>query len=277
MKRNPAALLGAGLLLTMILVSLLAPLLAPYDPVAIDPAHRLAPVSREHLLGTDTLGRDVLSRLLYGGRIALIMSLVAVTCTMLIGMSVGLVTGYYGGIIDDILTVVINILLALPGLSLMLAIAGVLGPGINSLFIAMVTTSWAGFARVVRGEVLRVREEGYVEAARALGASSTHIILRHILPNILGPVVVLATLRVGGFLLAVASLSFLGLGIQPPAPDWAVMLNDGRAYCRSRPLLVIAPGMCIVAAALGANLLGDALRDLLDARNEQHGNWRSLG
>ena len=271
--RNSLVLSGLIILGIIFLVTLLGPVLAPYDPMNVDPPNKLLPISIEHPLGTDILGRDVFSRLLYGGRIALSMTLVAVACIVFIGISVGVITGYYSGLIDEVISSCMNILLGLPGLSFMLAIAGVLGPGIRSLFIALVAVSWVSFARVVRGEVLKVREAGYIEAARAVGASNLYIITRYILPNILGPVLVLATLRMGNLMLSIAALSFLGLGVQPPTPDWAVMLNDGRAYFRSHPHQIIAPGLCIMMVALAANLLGDGLRDLLDVRLNNRKTW----
>ncbi|CAG7629611.1 Glutathione transport system permease protein GsiD [Paenibacillus solanacearum] len=272
-RMKPGDMLAGFILIAALLCSVLAPWLAPYDPNEIHMAERLAPLSADHWLGTDTLGRDVFSRILYGGRVCLVLALAVTAATMLIGLLIGTAAGYWGGWLDDAVQCLVSIFQGLPGLTLMLAIAGTLGPGVKSLFIALIMTSWPDFSRVVRGETMKLREEPYVEGIRALGAGHGYIVTRHILPNMLGPFIVLFTIRVGRVILSIASLSFLGLGLQPPTPDWGVMVNDARALFRSYPHLLIAPGLCIAAVSLSINWLGDRLRDRLDARNV---NERSL-
>jgi peptide/nickel transport system permease protein len=248
------------------LAAVLAPAITPFDPAAADPTLRLAPPSIEHPLGTDNLGRDVLSRLLFGSRWSLGTAALATVLVMTIGVAIGSVAGYYGGALDDLVGLVVDMLLAFPSLVLALAIAGMLGPGIVNVMIGLVSVWWVGYARVVRGLVLAVRERPFVEAARCLGAPDRRLILQHILPNVLPPVVVLATLEMGGIILAISGLSFLGLGAQPPTPEWGAMLNDGRPFLFSAPQLMIYPGLAISLVVIGFNLLGDGLRDVLDPR-----------
>ncbi|MCC0702813.1 MULTISPECIES: ABC transporter permease [unclassified Clostridioides] len=254
-------------LIIMILVAIFAPELAPYDSNKVQMDDRLMGISREHILGTDTLGRDILSRILYGARVSISLAFLATLLTMLFGSFVGIIAGYCGGIVDTIIQSIVNIFQGLPSLSFMIALAGVLGPGIKSLLIAIVFTSWAGFSRIVRGEVLKVKEEKYVEGARALGASHIYIILHYIIPNIFAPFIVLFAIRVGKSVLSMASLSFLGLGIQPPQADWGVMINDAKTHFRSYPNLLLAPGFSILLLCCSINLIGDALRDMFDEKS----------
>lgn len=270
MRRNKSILLPALVLGAILLASVLAPLLAPYDPGAIDVAAALQPPgSPGHLLGTDALGRDMLSRLLYGGRGAILTALAATVLSMAFGLVVGVLGGYFGGWLDWGLTVLTNIFQGLPGTCLMVAVAGVLGPGAEHLVLALVLTSWAGFSRVVRTETIRVREAPFVENLRALGAGPVRLLCCHVVPNLLPNLVVLFTTRLGRGVLSVAALSFLGLGLPPPAPDWSVMINDARLHYRSAPYLLIEPGVCILLLLLSLNLLGDALRDRLDGASEE--------
>ncbi len=262
-----------GLLSIIVLASVCAPLLAPYPPNATDMSVRLEGPSWAHPLGTDALGRDMLSRALYGGRTSLILALTATVLSMFCGMVLGILAGYYGGLIDWCTTVLANIFQGLPGTSFMIAIAGALGPSIESLLLALVLTSWAGFSRVVRTEVLRQREEPYIEGMRSLGSSDLRLIVCHILPNIMNNLLILFTTRVGRSVLTIAALSFLGLGVQPPTPDWSVMINDARLHYRSAPHLLLVPGMCIFLLMLSINMLGDVLRDHFDVRNEEVGEW----
>lgn len=269
MKRFPSFVVFAIFILTIVIaISIFAPWIAPYDPTEINMSNRFAPFSKEHLLGTDHLGRDILSRLIYGGRVTIFLTIVASFFTMVIGLFVGTIAGYFGGIIDEVMQFFVNLFQGLPGISFMLAIVGVLGPGMESLLIAIVLTSWADFSRVVRGEVLKIREQQYIEAITALGASNLYIIVRYIIPNLIGPVIVLFTTRIGRTMLAIASLSFLGLGLQPPLPDWGVMVNDARSYLRSHPSLVLLPGLCIAVVSIALNIIGDLLRDALDSRHD---------
>lgn len=270
MRRNRSIFLPALVLGAILLASVLAPLLAPYDPGAIDVAAALQPPgSPGHLLGTDALGRDMLSRLLYGGRGAILTALAATVLSMAFGLVVGVLGGYFGGWLDWGLTVLTNIFQGLPGTCLMVAVAGVLGPGAEHLVLALVLTSWAGFSRVVRTETIRVREAPFVENLRALGAGPVRLLCCHVVPNLLPNLVVLFTTRLGRGVLSVAALSFLGLGLPPPAPDWSVMINDARLHYRSAPYLLIEPGVCILLLLLSLNLLGDALRDRLDGASEE--------
>lgn len=266
LSRDRLALTGLVIVALLILVVVAAPWLAPHDPNAVSPVDRLASPSGEHLLGTDVLGRDVLSRLLMGARWSLGAATFVTVCVVGIGLLVGTISGYYGGAVDAVAMRVVDALLAFPALLLTLAIVGVLGPGLGSVLAGLIAVVWADYARMARGTVLALREREYVLAAQALGASGPQIVLRHILPNIVSSVVVLATLEMGQLILALAGLSFLGLGAQPPDPEWGAMLNDGRLYFLTAPQLMIYPGIAISLAVLGLNLLGDGLRDLLDPR-----------
>ncbi|MDO5425678.1 MAG: ABC transporter permease [Eubacteriales bacterium] len=264
-----------GILIVGIIVgaSILAPWIAPYGPNDINMAESLVGPCKEHLLGTDLLGRDLFSRILYGGRSSMVLALLATILSMLFGILVGTTSGYFGGIFDDILTIVTNIFQGLPGTSLMVAIAGILGPSFKSLMLALVLTNWTGFSRIVRTEVLKYREENFVEGLKSLGESDWKIIWKHIVPNMLGNVMVLFTTRIGRSLLSIAGLSYLGLGIQPPNPDWSVMLSDAQMSFRSNPHLILAPGICLVLLIFGINLIGDMLRDWLDKQNREAGGY----
>jgi peptide/nickel transport system permease protein len=264
--RASSGWIGLAVLILFFVAALAAPALAPADPNAIDLARKLEGPSARHPLGTDHLGRDELSRLLHGGRAALTLGLGAVFGSAVLALIAGGLSGYFGGIIDLGVGMVLNVLLTMPGLILTLAILGILGTGEVSLLLALIGSGWAGEARIIRGAVLEAREQGYVEAARVLGARDLYVLVRHILPNILGTVAVLVTLHLGSVLLTVTSLSFLGLGVQPPQADWGTMLSDSRPYAGSHPHLMLFPGLCIVTFAVAANLAGDALRDLLDPR-----------
>ena len=269
--RDPLALLGFSIVGLFACVALFAPLLAPHDPAAVDAAQRLAAPSLQHPLGTDNLGRDVLSRMLYGSRWSLGTVLLAATLILSIGVTVGAVAGYYGGLLDDLLMRIVDLLLAFPGLVLAIAIAGMLGPGIASVMIGLVSIWWVSYARIVRGLVLGVRERPFIDAARALGLGDRRIISRHLLPNILPPVLVLATLEMGELILALTALNFLGLGAQPPTPEWGAMISDGRPFLLTAPQLMIYPGLAISLVLIGFNLLGDGLRDVLDPRVDASG------
>ena len=224
----------------------------------------LAAPSSDHLLGTDQLGRDVLSRVLYGGRTTIIMSLIGTVAIVGLGLVVGLTTGYIGGRFDLVVSTLLTVLLSVPSLLLTLAILGILGAGTGTLLIALIGAGWVGHARVFRSSVLSLRESVYVEAAESIGAGGGRVLWRHILPNLMTIVVVMATLDLGALILTITSLSFLGLGVQPPNADWGTMLNEARTYFGQYPILAIAPGVCISLVALLCNLLGDAIRDLVD-------------
>ena len=265
-KIDPLAALALCLLGLLLAGSLLAPVLAPYPPTQINMAERLQGISAAHPLGTDTLGRDLLSRVLYGGRVSVLIAAAATALSMLLGLAVGLIAGYLGGWADGVITWFTSIFQGLPSTSVMIALAAILDPGVSSLLLALVLTSWASFSRVVRSSVLRLREEAYVEGARCLGAGRLRIITRYLLPNLLPEIAVLFTTRVGGVVLSVASLSFLGLGIQPPTPDWGVMISEARTSFRTAPMLILAPGACLIILSFGINYLGEILRAHFDIR-----------
>lgn len=267
-----SGIIGIVILTIILGASVLAPYLAPYEPNSINMAESLQEPSARHLLGTDLLGRDIFSRVLYGGRSSIVLALLATAASMLAGMAIGTLAGYYGGFLDEIIMILMNIFQGLPGTSLMIAIAGIMGPSFKSLMIALVLTSWTGFARIVRTEVLRLKEENFVRGLKCLGVSDPAIIWKHIVPNMKGNTVVLFATRIGRCILSISGLSFLGLGIQPPDPDWSVMLNDARMNFRSSPYLIMGPGICLVLLLLGINLVGDFLRDRMDHRSGEAGN-----
>jgi peptide/nickel transport system permease protein len=267
MRRQPLAAAGALLLALFVLAGLTAPWLAPHNPASIDLLHRLESPSAAHLAGTDELGRDTLSRLLWGARLSLAVSVSVVAVSLALGLAIGGLAGYIGGIVDTALTTfAMNTFLALPGILLAIAFAAFLGPGFTNLVLALAIGGWAGYARLVRAQVMAVRDREYVDAARALGAGGLRIFFRHILPNIIQPIVVQAAIGMAGVILAEATLSFLGLGIPAPAPSWGSMLNDARSHLFDSPHLVLFPALAVAAAVLGFNFLGDALRDQLDPR-----------
>lgn len=264
--RDKSAVGGLVIILLFAVCALAAPWIAPYDPLAVDPANALAPPTTEHLLGTDNLGRDLLSRLLHGSRVSLGIAAVTAAVVMTLGVTIGLVTGFRGGWLDGLVMRFVDGLMAFPNLILALVIAGTLGGGLISVMLGLTTVWWASYARLVRGIVLQVRERPFVEAAVATGVSRTVIAVRHILPNVVPPIVVLVTIEMGTLILAVSSLSFLGIGIQPPTPEWGAMINDGRRFLTSAPQLMLLPGVAIFLVVLGFNLLGDGLRDVLDPK-----------
>jgi peptide/nickel transport system permease protein len=262
-KYGAVAVPGA-ILAIFVLASLFATVLAPYDPNVLDMPNALTGPSWEHPVGTDQLGRDLFSRLLYGGRATLTLALISVAGIVLIGLLVGVLSGYVGGRVDLVISMVLTMLLALPNLLLTLAILGILGPGTESLMIALIGAGWVGHARIFRSSILSLREQLFVEAAVNTGCSPLRIMVRHLVPNLIPTMIVLASLDLGAMLLIVSSLSFLGLGVQPPTADWGVMLNDARPYFGQVPFLILGPGVCITLVALASNLLGDAVRDLAD-------------
>jgi peptide/nickel transport system permease protein len=269
--RRRAALLGAAYLVLLIGGALAAPAIAPYDPLKQDPGAMLSTPSRAHWLGTDDLGRDVLSRLLYGARLSLGASLMAVAIATLAGLPIGLAAGYLGGAADDVLMRVIDALQAFPALILAMAISAALGPGLVNVMIAVGIVYTPRFARLVRGQVLSLREELFVEGARAAGASHLRIIARHVLPNVVAPVTVQVSIGVAFALLAETSLSFLGVGIKPPEPSWGTDVGRGYRFMRLAPWLVFIPGSVILLTTLAFNMVGDGMRDALDPRQAREG------
>jgi peptide/nickel transport system permease protein len=264
---NPLATVGLCFITVFVLFALLAPWIAPYDPAFIDLPHRLAPPSAQHWFGTDELGRDILSRIIFGARISMLVGASVVAGSLLLGLIIGSLAGYYGGRIDRFVNVIVmNAFLSFPGFLLAIAFVAFVGPGIFNLILALVIGGWVGYARLVRAQVLAVREREFVEAARALGASDARILTRHILPNMIQPVIVQSAIGMAGAILAEATMSFLGLGVPPPTASWGSMLNDGRSHLFDAPHLVLFPAMAVMLAVLSFNFLGDALRDYLDPR-----------
>lgn len=265
---DPRTKIGVTVVVLMVLMAIAAPLIARQDPNSIDLINLLEPPSAAHWLGTDVQGRDVWARLVYGARVSLMVGLISQTIALGIGVTLGLIAGFYGGWVDEVVMRLADITLAFPTLLLLIAMAAALQPSLGVVFVTIGVVGWAGLARLVRGQVLVVRGLEYVQAARALGGSGRRIMLRHILPNVAGPVVIAVTLGVAGAIMAEAALSFLGLGVQPPTASWGSMIADGRDLdqLRSAPWTSVAPGLAIGVAVLGFNLLGDALRDALDPR-----------
>jgi len=268
LRGNPLTLLGAIIVSTLAVVAVVGPTLTPYDPATQELPNRLQPPSLAHPLGTDQFGRDVLTRLIYGARFSMGIAVAVTAIRVVIGTSVGLVAGYAGGWVDEALMRAVDIQLAFPGLILALVVAGILGPSLQNLMIALAVVGWATYARVVRGSVLSVKEREYVAAAQLNGTPRHRLFRRHLLPNVINPVIVIATLNLGTVVLATAGLSFIGLGAQPPTPEWGTMLDDGREYLRQAGWIVNAPGIAIALTVLGFNLLGDGLRDMLDPRQQ---------
>lgn len=266
MNRSLAFTAGALMTLTIVVMAVFAPWLAPHDPAAQDSARRLEGPSSDHLLGLDDLGRDVLSRVIWGARVSLRVALTVVAVSTLLGIALGSMSGYFGGAIDTAVMRTCDTLLAFPGILLAIAMVAVMGPSLPNVILALCITGWVGYARLVRGQVLKVREMEFVVAARALGARSLRVIAGHVLPNVVSPVIVMATLGLAGAILAEASLSFLGLGVQPPTPSWGGMLTAGRRYIGRADHLAIFPGIAIMVAVMGLNFLGDGLIDRIDPK-----------
>ena len=267
-RRNPLAATGLVLVVVFVIFAVFAPWISPQDPANISLANRLRGPSAAHWCGTDELGRDILSRLIFGARISMLVGTCVVAGSLFLGLVIGSIAGYYGGRIDRFVNVVVmNAFLSFPGILLAIAFVAFRGPGIFNLILALSLGGWVGYARLVRAQVLATREREFVEAARALGASDWRIVVRHILPNIIQPVIVQAAIGMAGAILAEATMSFLGLGVPPPTASWGSMLNDGRAHLFDAPHLVLFPALAVMLAVLSFNFIGDALRDYLDPRS----------
>jgi peptide/nickel transport system permease protein len=264
--RRRAALIGLAVVIFFVALALVAPLVAPYDPLATDWRWVRKPPSAQHLFGTDELGRDVLARIIWGARASLMAGLVSVSIAVAVAVPLGLVSGYLGGVVDGLLMRIIDAMLAIPFLVLAIALAAFLGPSLTNAMIAIGIVQTPVFTRLTRGQALAVKHEDYIEAARAVGNPHRRILLRHILPNILSPILVQATLAIAAAIIAEASLSFLGLGQQPPAPSWGGMLNTASHFLSQAPWMAVWPGLAIFSLVLSFNLLGDGLRDALDPR-----------
>jgi peptide/nickel transport system permease protein len=267
-KRNALAAIGMVLVAVFVMFALFAPWIAPQSPSAIDLPSRLQPPGAAHWFGTDELGRDIFSRVIYGARISMLVGGSVVAGSLLLGLVLGSIASYYGGYADKFFNVVLmNAFLSFPGILLAIAFVAFLGPGIFNLILALCIGGWVGYARLVRAQVLAVKEKEFVEAARALGANDWRIVVRHILPNIIQPVIVQAAIGMAGAVLAEATMSFLGLGVPPPTASWGSMLNDGRAHLFDAPHLVLFPALAVMLAVLSFNFIGDALRDYMDPRS----------
>jgi peptide/nickel transport system permease protein len=266
LRRDRGAIAGLVVVAVLVVVAIVAPAITPYPPNDQSFRIKLEPPSAEHLLGTDEFGRDVLSRILIGTRVALGVGIMPVVIALVVGVTLGLVSGFYGGIVDQVVMRLIDIMLAFPWLLLAIGIVAILGPSTNNVIIAVAIVYIPAFARIVRGSVLSIKEKEFVEAARAMGQPDSRIMARHILANAWAPIIVLATLSIGQAIIYAAGLSFIGLGTQPPDADWGVMLSSGREYLRDAPWLGFFPGFAILITVLAFNLFGDGLRDALDPR-----------
>jgi peptide/nickel transport system permease protein len=263
---NRSGTIGLGLVVVVVAVAALASVIAPYGPYASDLASSLQPPSRLHVMGTDQLGRDLLTRILYGARVSLAIGLVTVGISGVIGLIVGVIAGHMGGATDVVLMRIVDVWLSFPFILLALTVNAILGIGLENIILTLIITGWVVYARLVRGEVLALKTQEYVEAARALGAREARIILRHLLPNLWTPVIILSSLQVAQFIVAEAAISFLGFGVQPPMASWGNMLNEGKTYIYNAWWMTTFPGLALVLTALGVNLVGDWLRDTLDPR-----------
>jgi ABC-type dipeptide/oligopeptide/nickel transport system permease subunit len=264
--RNPVAIAGGAVVILLVLVAILAPYIAPYDPLHQDLANSMAGPSMTHLAGTDVHGRDIFSRIIHGTRISLRIGFLGMLLGCVVGVILGLVSGYYGGWLDTVIMRLLDVQLAFPGLLVAICIIAIIGPGLENVILAVGIFSVPMFARVTRGQVLSLKEQEFILAARMMGAQDSRIMLTHLLPNAVAPILVLCTLRIATAILTAASLSFLGLGAQPPIPEWGAMLSDGRAYLSIAPHVATTPGLAILITVLAFNLLGDGLRDALDPR-----------
>lgn len=264
--RNKFALAGACFLIIVSLLAIFAPFVAPYSPTDQSLLNRLQPPGRDHWFGTDELGRDELSRLIYGARTSLFIALIGTTGGVIVGTTLGLISGFFGGWLDNIVMRLIDIMFAFPGILLAILIVAVMGPGLFNLIFALTIWGTPALARIVRSSVLSLKQVEFVEASRASGSSGGRIMLRHLLPNCIAPIIVYATLGVAGALLTTAGLGFLGIGVQPPTAEWGSMLSVGRSYLRETPWLMFVPGLAILFTVVSLNLIGDALRDALDPR-----------
>jgi peptide/nickel transport system permease protein len=266
LSRNPSAVAGFVIITSMVLIALASPLIAPYNPIRISLSERLSPPSLTHLFGTDEMGRDILSRVMYGARISLRIGVLVIAIAGGLGSLIGAVAGYLGGKTDNIIMRVMDVILSFPPLVLAMAMAAALGPNLNNAVIAVAFVMIPKFARMVRGEALAVKEKQFIAAARASGAGNLWIIIHHILPNCFSSVIVLATLILGDTILVAASLSFIGLGAQPPTPEWGAMISVGRKFLMDQWWYPTFPGLFILMTVIGFNIMGDALRDILDPR-----------
>lgn len=265
-KSNPMCIIGAILVLLLIFIAIFGHMLAPYDPILVNTRQRFQAPSSTNWFGTDEFGRDIFSRILYGGRLAVQIGLVSVVVAFLGGIVLGLVSGYYGGLVDTIMSRLLEIWLSFPDILFVIAVVAILGPSLQTVILALGFQSIPAYARIVRGSVLSARRELYVEAAQSVGVGNGRVMMRHILPNVVAPLIILSSMRFGSALLTGAGLSFIGLGAQPPTPEWGAILSTGRMYMYQAPWITVFPGLAIAIFVLGVNMLGDGLRDVLDPR-----------
>lgn len=266
LRKNKSAMLGLAILILMILCAVFADLIAPHPYDLQDYSHTFEGPSAEHLLGTDNFGRDILSRIIHGARISLLVGFSSIITAIIVGGLLGAISGYYGGKVDNFLMRAMDILMSIPGMLMAISLAAAMGPGLTNMVIAIAIADIPGYARVVRSSVLTIKDQEYIEAAQSIGASDARIILKHIIPNCIAPIIVQATLGMAGAILSASSLSFLGLGIQPPTPEWGSMLSAARQYIMNYPYMCIFPGIAIMVTIFALNMLGDGLRDALDPR-----------
>ncbi len=269
LAKNKAAMVGAAIVILFVFIAILAPFLAPHDPVLTQVTNKLQPPSAEHWLGTDHQGRDILSRIIFGARVSLTVGILSTVLGAIVGILLGIVSGYYGRWIDSLIMRICDVLLAFPGILLALAIVSVLGASTTNVIIAVAFFAVPSFARIVRGSTLSVKKLEYVDAIKAMGASDARIIFKHILPNIMSPIIVQATLYIASAIITASALSFLGMGTRPPTPEWGAMLSQGRDYIRQAPHVSLFPGLVILFVVIGFNLFGDGLRDALDPKSKK--------
>lgn len=265
-RKNPMCIAGAALMLLLVFLAFFGPFIAPNDPILVNTPDRFLSPNSSYWFGTDEFGRDIFSRILYGARIAVQVGLVSVIVAFVGGIVLGLISGYYGGIVDTILSRILEIWMSFPDILFVIAVVAILGPSLNTVILSLGFLSIPAYARIVRGSVLSTRQEVYVEAARSVGVNNSRIMARHILPNVVAPLIILSSMRFGSALLTGAGLSFIGLGAQPPTPEWGAILSTGRMYMYQAPWITIFPGLAIAIFVLGVNMLGDGLRDVLDPR-----------
>lgn len=267
--KNYILYIGAGLSLILVFLTLAAPWLEPYNPTKMELSQKFMAPCREFIFGTDHLGRDIFSRILEGSRVSLSVAVLVVVCSALVGILLGMISGYAGGVVDMVIMRIVDVLLAFPAMIFALALSTMIGTGQMNLIIAITCIQWTRYARIARGEALMLKNAEYIEAARSIGNSTVQVLFKYVFPNIISKILIMASMDIGSIILYCASLSFLGLGAQPPSPDWGVMISEGKDYLQYAPWLTIFPGLAIAVSALAFNMLGDGLRDRLDPRMKE--------
>ena len=268
-RKNYILYIGAGLSLILVFLTLAAPWMEPYDPTKMELSQKFMAPCREFIFGTDHLGRDIFSRILEGSRVSLSVAVLVVVCSALVGILLGMISGYAGGVVDMVIMRIVDVLLAFPAMIFALALSTMIGTGQMNLIIAITCIQWTRYARIARGEALMLKNAEYIEAARSIGNNAVQVLFKYVFPNIISKILIMASMDIGSIILYCASLSFLGLGAQPPSPDWGVMISEGKDYLQYAPWLTIFPGLAIAVSALAFNMLGDGLRDRLDPRMKE--------